>query len=119
MQSLGESESLNREQRDEMPLVLADLGPLAIPELMKYLGDERDAVRGVAAVALGRLAATKALLPLAELCGDPHEAIRACAVDALGAIGEANASPSTVSNGMGRTSRLRQVQFFLAASGKL
>jgi HEAT repeat protein len=94
MQSLGQAESLTREQRDELPMVLADFGPLAIPELVKYLADQREVVRGVAAVALGRLGATAAVLPLTHLCSDSNDGIRACAVDALGAIGEANASSS-------------------------
>jgi HEAT repeat protein len=118
MHSLGEAKALTREQRDELPMVLADLGPLAIPELLKYLGDERSELRSVAAVALGRLGATAALPHLTRLCHDLNEAVRACAVDAIGAIAEAHASSSNGTHAASSRGRQRRAILFLAVGGR-
>ncbi len=120
MRSLADAETLNKEQRDELPRVLADIGPLAIPHLMTHLNDERDTARGVATVALGHLQAVEAIPALAGLCRDPNETIRACAVEALGSIGAAFAPYSMQpASANGRRAKSQRRFAVIMMAGKL
>jgi HEAT repeat protein len=94
LRSLGDVSTLTREQRSELPRVLADIGPTSIDMLCQALSHEQPIVRGVAASALGYLRAFEATTALAELCADANENVRACAVEALGLICESNDSSS-------------------------
>ncbi|WP_020470048.1 HEAT repeat domain-containing protein, partial [Zavarzinella formosa] len=82
--SLRVGETLTREQRDQLPVVLAAIGPAAIPDLMYHLNDPNEHVRSVAVAALGRLRATMALHRLARLATDPSDLVRLSLAEALG-----------------------------------
>ncbi|HYH66513.1 MAG TPA: HEAT repeat domain-containing protein, partial [Urbifossiella sp.] len=85
--SLREVPALTKEQRDQLPRVIAGIGPGAVPTLVVHLRDADEGVRAVAAGALGRLHALDALPGLAGLAADPSEFVRQEVAAALGAIG--------------------------------
>jgi HEAT repeat protein len=85
--SLRSVPSLTREQRDQLPLVIAAIGPASIPILTDHLDDPHEHIRVVAATALGHLHALDALPVLVELRHDPSEMVRQSLVTALGIIG--------------------------------
>ena len=85
--SLRTAEALTREQREQLPLVLATIGPAAIPHLIFRLDDPSEHVRAVAVSTLGRLRASNALPRLARLVADPSDLVRLSLADALGEFG--------------------------------
>jgi HEAT repeat protein len=87
LRSLRQLPSLTREQLDGLPVVLAAIGPAIIPALERHLQDEHEGVRGIAAVALGRLGALDSVGVLANLARDSSEAVRQGMVEALGLLG--------------------------------
>ncbi|QJX00524.1 HEAT repeat domain-containing protein [Frigoriglobus tundricola] len=84
--SLREMTALTKEQRDQLPLVLAAIGPSTIPMLVRHLTDPHEHVRAVAAGALGLLRTGDVAPQLAALVGDPSDLVRTSAVEALGSI---------------------------------
>jgi HEAT repeat protein len=84
--SLREMMALTKEQRDQLPLILAAIGPSTIPTLVRHLSDPHEHVRAVAAGALGHLRAREAVGEVAALVGDPSDLVRISAVEALGLI---------------------------------
>src|SRR5262249_58403352 len=74
---------LTVEQRTQIPLLLADMGPMAVPLLVKHLGDENENVRAVAVAALGHLHALEALPAMIPLVRDRSEWVRQGLVEAL------------------------------------
>jgi HEAT repeat protein len=92
--SLRSVESLTREQRDQLPVILATIGPATVPTLIEHLADPHEHVRAVAAGALGLLHAAESLPALAPLAGDASELVRQAAVEAVGGIAAAGAQPS-------------------------
>ncbi|HVK07386.1 MAG TPA: HEAT repeat domain-containing protein [Gemmataceae bacterium] len=89
LDSLRAAPALTREQRGQLPLVIAGIGPGTVPTLLDHLGDAHEGVRAVAAAALGQLHALDALPALAGLRDDPSELVRQEVVGALGVIGGA------------------------------
>jgi HEAT repeat protein len=85
--SLRSIPAMTREQRDQLPQVIATLGPASIPALVEHLNDENEGVRAVAAAALGRLNALDALPRLVAVRTDASEIVRQEVVEALGVIG--------------------------------
>ncbi len=85
--SLRSTEVLTREQREQLPQVLATIGPAAVPHLIAHLGDASEHVRAVAVSTLGRLRATNALPLLAQLANDPSDLVRLSLAEALGEFG--------------------------------
>ncbi len=85
--SLRTVPALTKEQRDQLPRVIAGIGPAAVPTLVAHLGDAHEGVRAVTAAALGRLHALDAVPGLAGLAADPSEFVRQEVAAALGAIG--------------------------------
>jgi HEAT repeat protein len=85
--SLRTVPALTKEQRDQLPRVIAGIGPAAVPTLVAHLGDGHEGVRAVTAAALGRLQALDAVPGLAGLAADPSEFVRQEVAAALGAIG--------------------------------
>lgn len=79
---------LTKELRDQLPAVLAGIGPGAIPTLVDYLADPDEGVRGVSVAALGLLGAVDALPAVSALTTDSSDLVRLEAVRALGAIGD-------------------------------
>ncbi len=79
--------SLTKEQRDQLPLILARIGPAIIPGLVRHLHDPHEYVRSIVAAALGQLRALPAVPLLAELVRDPSEVVRQSIVEALGVLG--------------------------------
>ena len=84
--SLREMTALTKEQRDELPVILAAIGPSTIPSLVRHLDDPHEHVRAVAAGALGHLHAREATLLLADMVSDPSDLVRLSVVEALGLI---------------------------------
>ncbi len=82
--SLRSIEFLTKEQRDQIPQVLADIGPAALPILIAHLRDSHENVRAVAAGAVGRLHALDALPALVKMRRDSSEWVRESMVEALG-----------------------------------
>ncbi len=80
-------ESLTREQRDQLPKILATIGPSTIPSLVRHLHDSRAHVRAIAIAALGHLHARETLPLLVALSQDSEEGVRQSVVDALGILG--------------------------------
>jgi len=91
---------LNKEQRDQLPQILAAIGPSTIPTLARHLSDPDEHVRAVCAAALGHLNAREALPALAALTRDPGDHVRQSLADGLGLIAAA----------AGRTDRAARVR---------
>jgi hypothetical protein len=87
--SLRGMTALTKEQRDQLPQILALIGPSAVPTLVRHLGDPHEHVRAVAAAALGHLRARDSVPEVAALVGDPSDLVRLSAADALGLIAAA------------------------------
>jgi HEAT repeat protein len=85
--SLREVEVLTPEQRAELPAVIAEVGSATIPVLVRHLRDPNENVRAVAAAALGRVDALKALPRLALLADDPSDVVRLSLAETLGSLG--------------------------------
>lgn len=87
--SLRSVPSLTKEQRDQLPLVLATIGPSTIPALVRHLHDPQEHVRAVAVAALGRLKAVDTIPLLAALSQDSSAVVRQSVAEALGSLGTA------------------------------
>jgi HEAT repeat protein len=87
--SLREATSLTREQREQLPVILAGIGPAALPALIHHLEDPQEHVRAVAAATLGRLRAREAVPLLVPLARDPGDTVRQAVAEALGGIADA------------------------------
>ena len=84
--SLREMTALTKEQRDQLPVILAAIGPSTIPTLVRHLSDPHEHVRAVAAGALGHLRARDTVAEVAALVTDVSGLVRLSAVEALGLI---------------------------------
>ena len=91
--ALRTAEVLTQEQREQLPLVLAGIGPSAIPRLMRHLHDPHEPTRAVTVTALGLLKVRGAIPGLCKRVADPSEEVRAVVVVALGQIGEELTQP--------------------------
>ena len=76
--------SLTKEQRDQLPLILATIGPSIIPALVRHLHDPHEHVRAIVAAALGRLHALDTVPCWPQLAQDPSDVVRQSVVEALG-----------------------------------
>jgi HEAT repeat protein len=99
--SLRSVASLTKEQRDQLPSILAAIGPAAIPALVRHLHDPHEHMRAIAAAALGHLHARDQVVLLVQLAQDPSDVVRQNLVEALGLIGAANADHIRRSRGRG------------------
>lgn len=109
MVSLRAVQSLTKEQRDQLPLTLATIGPSTVPALLRHLHDSHEHVRAIAAAALGLLGVVETVPSLAELYQDPSDVVRQSAVEALGhASASVNAPRKTYGLSQGRVSRVRR-----------
>ena len=88
--SLRSIEFLTKEQRDQIPRVVADIGPAALPILTRHLHDPHENVRAVAAGAIGWLHDLDAAPELVKLRRDASDWVRESMVEALGKIGGAS-----------------------------
>jgi HEAT repeat protein len=84
--SLRSLPSLTKEQRDQLPLIVATIGPSTIPVLVRHLQDAHAHVRAIAAGALGRLHALDTVPLLVALGHDPSDVVRQSLVEALGVL---------------------------------
>jgi len=110
--SLRSAETLTREQRDQLPRVLATFGPVAIPGLILHLDDSNEHIRAVAVATLGRLRATTALSQMVKLVNDPSDLVRLSLAEALGAvIGPTSKGTSRPSRTPGRAGIWRLFHF--------
>lgn len=85
--SLGSITNLTKEQREQLPPILAAIGPGAIPTLVRHLTDSPPHVRAIAISTLGHLHARDSLPMIAQLSQDPSDLVRWSVVDALGILG--------------------------------
>jgi HEAT repeat protein len=92
--SLRSVQSLTKEQRDQMPLILATIGPSTIPSLARHLHDPHEHVRAIAAAALGQLHAVETVPLLAALARDPSDLVRQSVIEAMGSLGCAATKPA-------------------------
>jgi HEAT repeat protein len=88
LRSLRSVETLTKEQRDRLPLVMETMGPTIIPSLARHLGDSHAHVREISAAVLGRLHALEELDRLLAHADDPNDQVRQAVVEALGRLGE-------------------------------
>jgi HEAT repeat protein len=86
LESLHSVESLTKEQRDQLPEILATMGPSIIPVLLRHLLDPHEHVRAVCVATLSRLHALDAVESLGALARDPSDLVRQAAAEALGTI---------------------------------
>ncbi|HKI30664.1 MAG TPA: HEAT repeat domain-containing protein [Gemmataceae bacterium] len=100
--SIRSATSLTREQRDQLPLILATIGPSTIPALVRDLRDEHVHVRAIAVAALGRLHAVDTVPLLVALARDPSDVVRQNLIEALGTLGSAGTRPAGPKRGHGR-----------------
>jgi HEAT repeat protein len=107
---------LTREQRDQLPLIVAAIGPSTVPTLVRHLRDPHEQVRAVAAAALGHLNAREAVPALAALAGDPSHFVRQSLADGLGLILAAAARSDRTERG--RRHRGRRLRFGGPARGR-
>ena len=91
LMSLRVAPSLTKEQRDQLPLILATIGPSIIPALVRHLNDPHEHVRAIVAAALGHLHVLETVPLLAALVRDPSDVVRQSVVEALGGLGVAGA----------------------------
>lgn len=84
--SLGTMKLLTKEQRARLPAILAEIGPAAIPTLVRHLRDEHEHVRAIAAAALGHLRVRRTIVMLIPLSQDDSDMVRQCLTEALGNI---------------------------------
>ena len=84
--SLGNVSSMTKEQRERLPVMLAAIGPAAIPALIRHLHDAPEHVRAVAVTTLGHLGISETVVMLVTLSDDASEMVRQCVIDALGLI---------------------------------
>lgn len=87
LDSLSTVDTLTKEQRDQLPLVIGSIGPAAAPALVNYLHNPNEGVRMVAASSIGRLHVVDAIPELVRLSTDSSEMVRQSVVQALGLIG--------------------------------
>ncbi len=91
--SLRSVESLTKEQRDQLPLILATIGPVTRPALLRHLDDPHEHVRAVVVSTLGQLRAQDAVPLIVPLAQDPSDLVRQAVVAALGMIAGKGAAP--------------------------
>jgi HEAT repeat protein len=84
--SLGEMTAMTKEQRDQLPLILAAIGPSTAPSLVRHLNDPSEHVRAISASTLGHLCVREATAELVARVEDASELVRLSAVEALGLI---------------------------------
>jgi HEAT repeat protein len=104
--SLRSITSLTKEQRDQLPPILAAIGPATIPALIRHLHDPHEHVRAIAAATLGKLNARSAVNLLVQLKHDPSDIVRQSMVEAMGLIGAGDVTHVRKVQGKGRTLRL-------------
>jgi HEAT repeat protein len=92
--SLRATASLTPEQREQLPLILAGIGPAALPALVRHLGDPHEHVRAVAVATLGHLHARDAAPLLVPLARDRGDLVRQAVAEALGEIAVAGPAPA-------------------------
>ena len=100
--SLRSVPSLTKEQRDQLPLILATIGPSIIPALVRHLHDPHEHVRAIVAAALGQLHALETVPLLAALGQDPSDVVRQSVVEALGILGSPGPGPARKRRGLAR-----------------
>jgi HEAT repeat protein len=87
--------TVTREQRDQLPLILAMIGPSAVPALVRHLHDPLEHVRAIVVAALGRLHALNTMPQLVTLGRDPSEMVRQSLIETLGTLGRLCRGPSS------------------------
>jgi HEAT repeat protein len=87
--SLRSVTSLTKEQRDQLPLILATIGPSTIPALIRHLHDTHEHMRAIAIATLGHLHTLETVPLLAVLRQDPSDMVRQSLVETLGVLGSA------------------------------
>ena len=76
-------------------MIVAAIGPLTIPALVRHLRDANEHVRAVAIAALGHLHAVKTVPLLVALYRDRSDLVRQNLVEALGSLGTGSSQSET------------------------
>ena len=100
--SLRSVPSLTKEQRDQLPEILATIGPSTIPSLLRHLHDRHEHVRAVVVAALGRLHALETVPRIAALGSDPSDLVRQSVAESLGILCGAGAESARKRSRLGR-----------------
>jgi len=108
--SLRSVATLTKEQRDQLPMILATIGPSTVPALVRHLRDPHEHVRATAAAALGRLNDLDTVHPLAALGRDQSDVVRQSVVEALGLLVGAAAGGARKTPAAGRARRQRALR---------
>ncbi len=87
LMSLRSLQTLTKEQRDQVPQVLATIGPSIIPGLIRHLHDPHEHIRAIVVATLGRLHALDCVPLLVQLGADPSDVVRQSLAEAMGFIG--------------------------------
>lgn len=98
--SLRSVQTLTKEQRDQLPLILATIGPATIPGLLRHLHDSHEHIRAIVVATLGHLHALDCVVPMVGLVDDPSDMVRLSLAEALGLVSGIGLRPV-------RTPRLR------------
>jgi hypothetical protein len=96
-----------KEQRDQLPQILAAIGPTTVPTLVRQLRDPHEYVRAVCAAGLGHLYAREALPALVTLTRDASDHVRQSLADGLGLIVAAVSRTDRAERVRGRRGRRR------------
>ncbi len=99
--SLRQTTSLNKEQRNRIPLILETIGPSIIPALVRHLRDPNDDVRAIVVAALGHLRALEMVASLSTLATDSSNVVRQSVVVAMEALGSTRKSSARSLGGVG------------------
>jgi HEAT repeat protein len=105
--SLRSVASLTKEQRDQLPIILAAIGPTIMPDLKLQVNDANEHVRAIAAATFGHLQDANAIALLSPLISDPSEMVRQCAVEALGSLGSMDKDQADLPSSMASAIGLR------------
>ena len=105
LRSLHSVSALNKEQREQLPIILETIGPSIIPALVRHLHDRHELVRAIVVAALGRLRSVETITSLAVLSQDPSPIVRQSVAESLGILGRHRAGePRTKSLSTSATS---------------
>ena len=108
LMSLRSVQTLTKEQRDQVPQVLATIGPSTIPGLLRHLDDPHEHIRSIVVGTLGRLRAIDTVGMLVQLGDDPSDVVRQSLAEALGFVVTGGPRPTRV-----RRIRGRRIQSFI------
>jgi HEAT repeat protein len=91
--SLRSVQTLAKEQRDQLPQILAAIGPSTIPGLLRHLQDSHEHIRAIVVATLGHLHAIDYVGWMVTLVDDESDMVRQSLAEALGSVGGVSLRP--------------------------